>query len=349
MSKTRLQPEQFNLPTELIRRGFYSDKYFQRARQILEQDQHNPTVLMQVFCRAHATLCGVDEAIAVLHQGCDKFNELTVHALHDGDQVAPWETVLTIEGPYAHFAHLETLYLGALARGTRVATHTKDLVNAAHGKQVLFFGARHDHYLTQISDGYAALVGGAAGVASDAQGHLFGKDGAGTIPHAFIAAYNGDTVASAVKFVQHMPDVDLIALVDFDNNCAQTSLQVAHELGHQLKGVRLDTSSTLIDESIVNEPNPRPGVNPILVNKVRTTLDDAGYNDVKIYVSGGMTVQRINEFEAANSPVDAYGVGSSILSNEGRFDFTADIVQVDGNDVSKIGRQLNPNPRLQPL
>ena len=344
--KRRLNPEVFTLQTALLKDGYFTDKYFHRARRILQKDNHNPHVLMQVFCRAHAVLCGIDEAIAILKEGCD-YRELEVHALYDGDHVTPWETVMTIQGPYEIFAHLETLYLGVLARGTRIATHTRDIVNAANRKKVLFFGARHDHYLTQVPDGYAAFIGGADAVATDAHGALFEQSGSGTIPHALIAAYEGDSVLAAQKFVEHQDDaVDLVALVDFDNDCVKTSLDVAHALGDKLKGVRLDTSGALVDKSLQGSTEERPGVNPELVQNVRAALDAQGFAHVQIYISGGITVQRINEFEAAQAPVDAYGVGSSILANLGRFDFTADIVQVNGKPLSKVGRQYNPNERL---
>ncbi|MEM7099118.1 MAG: nicotinate phosphoribosyltransferase [Pseudomonadota bacterium] len=347
--KKRLHPKVFSLQTAWLRDGFFTDKYFYRARQILNKDAHNPDVLMQVFCRTHAVLCGIDEAIAILKTGCD-FDELSVNALYDGDHVTPWETVMTIQGPYEVFAHLETLYLGVLARGTRIATHTRDIVNAANRKKILFFGARHDHYLTQVPDGYAAFIGGADAVATDAHGTLFDQPGSGTIPHALIAAYGGDSVLAAQKFVEHQDgSVDLVALVDFENDCVNTSLNIAQALGSKLKGVRLDTSGALVDKSLQGSTEERPGVNPELVNRVRTALDAEGYQDVQIYISGGITVQRINEFEAAQAPVDAYGVGSSILANQGRFDFTADIVQVNGQHLSKEGRMLNPNDRLTPV
>ena len=339
------------MPVDQIRAGFFSDTYFHRARQILAADAHNPEVLMQVFCRSHAVLCGMDEALAILKTGCTSWDDLEVCALYDGDRIGPWETVLTIRGAYATFAHLETLYLGVLARGTRVASHTRDVVNAAADKDVLFFGARHDHYLTQVPDGYAALIGGAGAVASNAQGALAEVPGVGTIPHALIAAYNGDSVLAAKKFVEHMPDeITLTALVDFDNGCVGTSfaltLAIVRALGKDLAAVRLDTSGALVDQSLQCTRDASPGVNPALVKNVRSALDNAGFAHVRIVVSGGITPQRINDFANAQAPVDAYGVGSSILANQGRFDFTADIVEVNGKPLSKVGRQKNSNERL---
>ncbi len=332
-------------------RSFYSDKYFLRAASILKADDHDPMVLMQVFCRNPGILCGVAESVALL-EGVEAGVEagVEVSALADGDEIESWETVMTISGSYANFAHLETLILGVFARGTRVATQTREIVDAANGKPVLFFGGRHDHYLTQEADGFAAIAGGAAAVATDAQGYRMGQSGVGTVPHSLIAAYNGDTVLASKKFIEHIDaDVPFTALVDFDNDCVNTSLDVARALGRRLHGVRLDTSASLIDVSLQGRAEVEKGVNPTLVSKVRHALDRAGFQRVQIVVSGGLSATKVAMFEALQSPVDAYGVGSAIVQNRGNFDFTADIVKVDGEAISKVGRSHQPNVRLQRL
>jgi nicotinate phosphoribosyltransferase len=346
--KPRLDPAIFNLPVARMREGYYSDKYFVRARDVLIADRHRPRVTMQVFGKSHAYLGGSDEAIAILKLCAQSWDELEVFALFDGDEVAPWETVLVIEGPYDAFANLETLYLGVLARRTKVGTNTRRVVEAARPKQVMFFPARHDHWLVQTGDGYAAHIAGAIGVSTDAQASWWGSEGIGTVPHALIAAYGGDTVRASVKFAEYMDDeTRLITLVDFDNDCVTTSLQVARALGERLYGVRLDTSETLVDKAIVPEMGTfRPtGVNPQLVWKVRQALDREGFARVKIVVSGGFTVEKIRAFEEEGVPVDMYGVGSSLF--QGRFDFTADIVRVEGKSCAKVGRGYRPNPRLE--
>lgn len=344
----RLDPAIFNLPVARMREGYYSDKYFVRARDVLLKDHHRPRVTMQVFGKGHAYLGGSDEAIAILKLCAESWSELLVHALYDGDQIAPWETVLLIEGPYDAFANLETLYLGVLARRTRVGTNTRRVVDAARPKQVMFFPARHDHWLVQTGDGYAAHIAGAIGVSTDAQASWWGSEGIGTVPHALIAAYDGDTVTASVKFAELMdPEIRLITLVDFENDCVATSLAVARALGERLYGVRLDTSETLVDRSIVPQMGlfKPTGVNPQLVWNVRQALDREGFQRVKIVVSGGFTVEKIRQFEDEGVPVDMYGVGSSLF--QGRFDFTADIVQVDGKPCAKVGRTFRPNPRLE--
>jgi nicotinate phosphoribosyltransferase len=255
---------------------------------------------------------------------------------------------MTIEGLYASFAQLETLYLGVLARRTRVGTNTRLVVDAARPKTVMFFPARHDHWLVQTGDGYAAHIAGAIGVSTDAQASWWGSEGVGTVPHALIAAYNGDTVLATQKFAEVVDrSTRIITLVDYENDCVGTSLAVARAMGERLSGVRLDTSENLVDESIIPQMGTfRPtGVNPQLVWNVREALDAEGFDHVEIVVSGGFTVEKIRAFEAANVPVDSYGVGSSLFS--GNFDFTADIVRVDGRPESKAGREERPNPRLE--
>jgi nicotinate phosphoribosyltransferase len=290
----------------------------------------------------------MDEAIAILKLCSDDWDELTVHALYDGDEISPWETVMTIEGDYTLFAHLETCYLGVLARRTLISTNVRRVVEAARGKPILFFPARHDHHRVQTGDGYAAHVAGAIGVSTDAQASWWGGRGIGTVPHALIAAYGGNTALAATKFAESAsPDVNVVVLVDFENDSVRTSLEVARAMGDRLWGVRLDTSRTLVDRSLWNEMgdyDPR-GVNERLVRKVRDALDENGFERVKIVVSGGFDVDRIREFEAKSVPVDSYGVGSSLIRGDN--DFTADIVLTDGLPSAKVGRAYRPSPRLE--
>jgi nicotinate phosphoribosyltransferase len=310
-------------------------------------------VTVQVFQKKAAWLGGIDEAIAVLKLCLTpgyRWEDIDVLALRDGDAVEPRETVMLISGRYEAFAHLETVYLGVLARRTRVATNTRLVVEAAWPKPVMFFPARFDHWLVQTGDGYAAHIAGAIGVSTDAQASWWGSEGIGTVPHALIAAFDGDTVEAARALAAHMAaDVKIITLVDFDNDCVGTSLAVARALGPRLFGVRLDTSDTMVDRSIVPQMgafDPR-GVNPQLVRNVRAALDAEGFQHIRITVSGGFDPSKIRKFETEEVPVDSYGVGSSLF--EGRFDFTADIVEVGGARLAKQGRAYRPNPRLEPV
>jgi nicotinate phosphoribosyltransferase len=346
-TRERLSPEVFRLPVERIRAGYYSDAYFNFTRQLLRERDMHPRVTMQVFQKHRAYLGGVDEAVAVLKLCSDDWDALEVHALHEGDPIAPMETVMTIEGDYSVFAHLETVYLGCMARRSLVMRNVREVVDAANGKPILFFPARHDHWLVQTGDGWAAHVAGAIGVSTDAQASWWGGVGVGTVPHGLIAAFGGNTVAAARSFADRFADeMNVTVLVDFENDSVRTALEVADALGARLWGVRLDTSERMVDRALWHEMGDfKPtGVNPVLVERVRSALDAAGHNRVRIVVSGGFEAAKIREFEGLGAPVDAYGVGSSLVRGEN--DFTADVVRVDGRDCAKAGRDYRPNPRL---
>jgi nicotinate phosphoribosyltransferase len=354
MPRNRLDPAIFRLPEVRIRDGYYSDAYFNFTKELLEAEDHRPRVLMQVFQKQQSLLGGVDEAIAIVRrcsghyrdgQWVDGWDDLEVHALYEADEIAPYETVMTIEGDYSLFAHLETVYLGALARRTLVMRNVRAVVDAARGKDILFFPARHDHWLVQTGDGWAAHEAGAIGVSTDANASWWGGRGVGTVPHALIAAYDGDTVAAARTFAaRYAGAMNVTVLVDFENDSSRTAIEVADALGDDLWGVRLDTSELLVDKALQDEGGP-PGVNAELVRRVRTALDDAGHERVKIVASGGFTAEKIALFESEGVPVDAYGVGSSLV--RGNNDFTADVVMVNGRPCAKVGREHRPNTRLE--
>jgi len=274
---------------------------------------------------------------------------------------------LRIVGPYVGFAHLETIIDGVLARRSRIATNVSNAVAAAGDVPVIYFAPRHDDWRIQTPDGYAARIGGGQSVSSDAGAAWWGGEGVGTMPHALIAAYGGDTVEATLAFARYVrdvePDVPVISLVDFNNDCVADSLAVARAMREEfgdgvLAGVRLDTSRMLVDRSLIGDPElwgreDLRGVNPHLVRKVRAALDAEGFEYVGIVVSGGFTPRRIRQFARLGLPITAYGVGSSVLGrgNESdgvvpEFDFTGDVVGVDGRPVSKVGRSRWENPRL---
>ena len=354
-TRKRLAPEIFDLPVEKMRAGYYTDAYFNHTRSTLLADDRRPRVVMQVFQKNRAYLGGMDEAIAILKLCSHDWDALTVRALHDGDSIEPYETVMTIEGDYTLFAHLETVYLGVLARRTLITSNVVRVVEAANRKPIIFMAARHDHHRVQTGDGYAAFVAGRItgaeiGVTTDEQASWWGGRGIGTVPHALIASYGGDTALAARRFADWAPpDMRVTVLVDFANDSVETALTVAEALGERLWGVRLDTSESLVDFALVEEMGDfRPtGVNERLARKVRDALDSHSFERVKIVASGGFTVEKIREFERLGVPVDAYGVGSSLI--RGSNDFTADVVVTDGEPSGKFGRRYRDNSRLEPV
>ncbi|MHA1786017.1 MAG: quinolinate phosphoribosyl transferase [Candidatus Helarchaeota archaeon] len=368
---SRLPSSFFSFSSDFIknvRNGLYTDVYFNRSREIILNFQkrysdYDPLLLMNVFSRhkkGEAIVCGLDYSIRLIQAAA--FNQVEIHALYDGDIIHPNETVMTIKGHLSDFIHLETLYLGVLARATRVATNTRKVVEAASKKDIpiMFFPARFDLYSNQYLDGYAAHLVGVLGASTQAQAEWWGSKPLGTIPHALIAFFTPGEIdgkwknatAEATKwFARTFPDVNCISLVDFENNCPETSLEVAIEMEKNelnLWGVRLDTSGSLIDFSIINkdqlDAESKTGVCATLVHNVRDTLDSHGFtrDKVKIVVSGGFNVERINNFIENDVPFDSIGVGSSLLKNP--VDFTADIVatEKDGRlfHCGKVGRPI---------
>ncbi|WP_181349913.1 nicotinate phosphoribosyltransferase [Thalassobacillus sp. CUG 92003] len=339
---------------ERVGEGWFSAVYFLKTKRIAEEYLQDNIVTMQFFQKDHAVLCGTDEAIAILHTFADHPEKLEIHSLKDGDKISPYESVLTITGPYQYFGYLEGIIDGILARRTSVATNVYTVVKAARvsGRQkpIIFMGDRDDHFTQQAGDGYAAFIGGSTAQATHAMNEWWGKKGMGTMPHALLQMFQGDVVAATKAYHEQYPEDELMALVDYNNDVITDSLRVAHEFGDTLKGVRVDTSRTLVDKYFLRNQHkmgtfdPR-GVNAELIFALRRALDEEGYHHVKIVASGGFTEDRIREFEERKVPVDMYGVGGSLLKiNIG---FTGDNVLLNGKGEAKEGRRYRPNPRLE--
>lgn len=351
-------------------------------------------VEMQWFTRRNGKtiVVGVDKALTMLRHCTGYFDgetfvdtsdRLEVWAVHDGvvvesdgnpANVAP---VIRVRGRYRDFAILETPTLGILTRASRVATNVYETLVAARGKPVLFFPARFDVHEVQAADGYAYNIAvqrfnqdyaGTLGpfVSTDAQGDWWGGAGGGTVAHAAIASFLGDTCEAMLAFSEVLPvSIPRIALVDFNNDCVSDSLAVCRSMfaryrelvdagraeeaeRFRLYGVRLDTGSNLRDVSVLplGDAALDLGVNPRLVFAVRQALDaDAETWDlpaewreraraycrgVKIVVSGGFIPDKIRRFEKLSVPADIYAVGSALFDNHGTTvtDYTADVVRI---------------------
>ncbi len=414
----RLDNATFKLDVERMRRGWYSDKYFENINKMLTvlsaerytySGSHHRLppglspediacgdveVEMQWFTRRPGTtiVVGVDKALAMLKQCTgyldgerfiDTSGKLEVWAVQDGSTVeydgdpTRVQPVLRVYGRYRDFALLETPTLGILTRASRVATNVYQTLIAARGKPVLFFPARFDLHEVQAADGYAYNIAVqrfnqdyektlGPFISTDAQGDWWGGAGGGTVAHAAIAAFMGDTAEAMLQFARILPPaIPRIALVDFRNDCVQDSVLVLDALfdqyrklmdaGHpaeaakyQLYGVRLDTSASIRDVSVppLGEADLDLGVTPRLVFNVRQALDSAWERwslpaawqeparafcrSVKIVVSGGFNPDKIGTFEHLGVPVDIYAVGSYLFNNNGSTvtDFTADVVRV---------------------
>ncbi|HID86846.1 MAG TPA: nicotinate phosphoribosyltransferase [Anaerolineae bacterium] len=311
-----------------------ADVYFARTQTILQKEGLDPIVTMEIFPSRDGIFCGIKEVLELLATVLPEDAE--VWTLDEGESMSEGEIVLRITAPYSSFGLYETAILGILAHESGWATAARECVEAAEGVPIISFGARHVHPDVSARMEYAAIVGGCVTCATSAGAKLAGKAPAGTIPHAMILIF-GDTVKATEAFDRHMPpEFPRIALVDTFKDEAEESLRVARAMGDRLWGVRLDT------------PPERGRVTPALVKEVRARLDQAGFPDVKIFVSGGITPERIRQFIAEGAPVDGYGVGSYI-SGARPIDFTGDLKVVAGKPLAKRGRipGITHNPRLK--
>ena len=313
-----------------------ADVYFARTQTILQKEGLDPVVTMEIFPGRDGIFCGIKEVLKLLTIVLPE--DAKVWTLDEGEPMSGREIVLRITAPYSSFGLYETAIVGILAHESGWATAAWEVVEAAEGASVISFGARHVHPDVSARMEYAAIVGGCVTSATTAGARLAGKAPAGTIPHAMILIF-GDTVKATEAFDRQMPpEFPRIALVDTFKDEAEESLRVAEALGDRLWGVRLDT------------PVERGRVTPDLVKEVRGRLDQAGFPNVKIFVSGGITPERIRQFIAEGAPVDGYGVGSYI-SGARPIDFTGDLKVVDGKPLAKRGRipGITLNPRLKKL
>jgi len=331
---SRAKPAKFE-PSQDVLSGETADIYFARTVEILKLEGLNPVATMEFFAGRAGVLCGMGEVKALLARVLPK-GKSEVWALADGDKIKPKEVVLRVTAPYQSYGLYETAIDGILAHSSGWATAARECVEAAQGIPVVSFGARHVYpAIAGIMD-YSAIVGGCAGCSSVAGAKLAGIEPSGTIPHALILVI-GDTVKATLAFDKHMPaSIPRVSLVDTFKDEAEESVLVAKALGKRLDSVRLDT------------PAERGRVTPALVKEVRSRLDQAGFKHVKIFVSGGISVDRIRQFLEAGAPVDGFGVGSYITGAK-PLDITADLHEIDSKPIAKRGRipGITPNPSLK--
>ena len=330
--------------------GFFSANYFLKSRKIVSENKPNHIVTMQWFQRRDAAyLCGVDEAIALIHTFAVHPEELEILALHDGDKISANEPVLKVTGKYENFGFLESVIDGILARRTSVCTNVKEVLLAAGDTPVFSMADRQDDYHTQIGDGYATFVGGINRVSTDAQGYWWGGKGMGTMPHALIQVCGGDVCKAADIYLNSFPNEKVTALIDYHNNVVRDSLILARHLKEKLNAVRVDTSKSLIDHYFDDKDtsgfDPH-GVCKELIFALREALDKEGFNYVKIVVSSSFSKEKIIEWKKLGVPVDLFGVGTYFVNNM-TCGFTGDLVVLDGQGEAKEWRANYPSDRLE--
>jgi len=302
--------------------GATADFYFHRTLEILRAEGLNPVVDMEVFGQRDGLLCGVLETCQLLRQSGF---EGELWAMAEGEPFKAKETAVRIVSRYQSFGLYETAILGTLASSSGWATAAAECVEAAGGAPIIGFGARHVHPKVADVMDYASMVGGFTTVSTPAGAALRGVEASGTMPHALVLIM-GDTIEAARAFDRTIdPRVMRTVLVDTFHDEVEEALRVAQAMGDRVWGVRLDT------------PAERGGVTPDLVVELRARLDVAGFEKVRIFISGGLDPAKIRRLREGGVPIDGYGVGSYV-SGARPIDFTADIREIEGRPIAKRGR-----------
>ena len=327
-----VNPEFDIRPTILV--GDTADVSFQRTLTVLRNEGINPIVTMEFSPKNPGIFSGIKEVRALLGKVLPETGS-EVWALEEGVPLNAKETALRITAPYGSLGLYETTISGILASSSGWAAAAKECCDAARETAVVSLAARHVHPNVAANIDYSAVIGGCQSCSTILGARLAGITPFGNIPHA-LPLILGDSVLAIQAFDKHMPlEVPRIAVVDTFKDEAEESVHVAMALREKLRGVRLDT------------PKERGGVTPDLVREVRARLDLASFRHVEIFVSGGFTPTRINDFVENGVPVNGFGVGSYISSAPPN-DFTADIHEIDDKPIAKRGRIPGPttNPRL---
>jgi len=308
---------------DAIAEGRATDAYFDRTVETLDYAGKNPDVVAEVTADQFPTgefelLAGVKDAAHLLSGLPVDVDALPEGALFDGGPV------MRIEGTYREFARYETSLLGFLSHASGVATNALDVRRAAPDSQVLSFGARHVHPSIAAMVERSALIADLDGFSHVAAGDVIGRTASGTMPHALVIAFGRGHQEDAWKAFDDAapPDVPRVALVDTYSDEKDEALRAAETLGDALDSIRLDTTGS------------RRGDFRHIVREVRWELDARGYDDVGIFVSGGLGP---DDLRRLRDHVEGFGVGSYV-SNADPLDFALDIVERDGDPCAKRGK-----------
>jgi nicotinate phosphoribosyltransferase len=309
---------------EEIRNADVADVYFHRTMEVLRaRGLEDTPVHVEVAYKTSNedkwfVVAGLDEVAALL-----KGTGTEARAVPEGTICRPNEPVLTLSGPYGAFAEHETAILGFLCQASGVATAAARCKLAAGERTLISFGARRMHPAVTPMIERAAYLGGCDGVAVELAAKRLGIAATGTIPHALVLIL-GSTAEAARTFNEVMPeDIPRTVLIDTFDDEKFGALIAARAIPDEIYAVRFDT------------PGNRRGDFRDLIRECRWELDRNGFENVKIFASGGIDVEYILYL---NPVVDAYGVGGEIASAP-MIDYSLDIVEVNGEDRSKRGKR----------
>lgn len=305
---------------EDLKKGNATDVYFLRTEKVLKEKGINPHVVAEVTASSlqeWGVLSGVEEIAKLLEN-----IPVDVYAMPEGTIFYEHEPVLYIEGKYLDFARYETSILGFLCHASGIATKAARVKLAAGDVPVISFGSRRQHPALAAVIERSAYLGGMDGISNVIGGKMIGLEPSGTMPHALIICF-GDQIKAWKAFDQVLSkDIPRVCLCDTYYDEKTEAIMAAEALKNKLDAVRLDT------------PSSRKGKIRKIVEEVRWELDSRGYNNVGIFLSGGMDEPEISKLKDI---VNGFGVGSSVAAAK-PIDFALDIVEREGVPCAKKGK-----------
>ncbi len=313
-----------------VRSGYTMDVYFERTKRILEScGLADTNVCAEVTGSSlpngwnKAVFCGLEEVIRLVEGlpiSISAIPEGTVFRTRTADSVRV--PLMNVFGRYTDFGIMETAILGMLCQPSGIATAAARTKMAAKNKTVLAFGNRRMHPAISGVLDRSSYIGGCDGVSSKIGGDIIGQEPIGTVPHTLMLLMGSNDAAFKAFDRVIEKDVPRIMLIDTFSDERTAAIEACRSI-KDLKGVRLDT------------PGSRRGNFKELINEVRWELDMNGHKDVDIIVSGGLNEASIADI--VDTSVSGFGVGTSI-SNAPTLDMSMDVVEKDGNPISKRGK-----------
>lgn len=331
-----------------IKTNFYTTDYFLKTKKVLLNHKDNKITTMQfiAFSDIPFMMCGAQEIKQLLefYLTPEQLKNTQMWSLEDGTIVNDNKTpLIVIKGHYTDFMCLENIIDGILSRRCSVATNCMNAIDSLLPHQnIIYMLDRNCDYFVQPYDGYAAYVGGIKYFVTQAQVKFFEQDPnikvVGTIPHALIQQYENNLPEMIKDYVTINKTNQIYCLLDYENFALKTLDDLKNSF-KMLKGVRLDTSSNLSDQSLNDKT--KKGVNVDLIKLVKEWLVNHNLSDKEIVVTSKVNPSFIKNINSQVPYVNYYGIGSYFLTPS--VHVSADLVEINGKPQAKYGRELLKN------
>lgn len=253
-----------------------------------------------------------------------------VYAVREGEPVFPGEPILTVKAPLIQAQFAETALLNIINHQTLIATKSSKITRATGGKgAVMEFGLRRAQGPDAgIYGARAAIIGGCSSTSNLITGQMFGVPVAGTMAHSFVMDYPTEYEAFRA-YAKAYPDNCMLLVDTYDTlrSGVPNAIKVFEELkaeGHKPKGIRLDSGDLAY-----------------LSKKARVMLDEAGFPDAMICVSGDLDEKLINSLLQQGAKIDSWGIGTKLITSEdlpslGGVYKLSSVIEKDGTVTPKI-------------